>query len=333
VFLTLDKTAFSPNGDTADETVKITPVVPETNGIEGWALTVQDTANNTVKVFKGQATVPPSVIWDGKDNNNKKAPDGQYTMKLTIDYLSGINTESQVYPVTLDTASPSVEMTTEPELFSPDGDGEDDVLFMHLKIGDPQGVKRWKMTIFDPDKKPFKTFEGSGEPAETIQWDGRSDKGELVESAQNYKVKVYAEDNIGNRSEKEVYTVKVDVLVEKTDRGLKIRINNIEFEFGKANLQSASTPILNRVSQLLKKYGNYKVEVQGHTDNIGGEKYNLELSQRRAEAVYGYLLKKGIGAERMTTVGFGFQYPYADNATEEGRRKNRRVEFILIKNQ
>ncbi len=330
VFLSFEKNAFSPNGDKVDDVLKITPVVPDKNGLESWTLTVKDKDGKTVRTLTGK-TLPEYWSWDGKDDKEKKLTDGTYSASLKLAYQSGDEPESQPYPIVIDTAAPSVTVTTEPDPFSPDDDGENEILTVRMKIEDPQEVKKWKLVILDPDKKPFKTFEGTGEPAEVITWDGRSDTGELVESAQNYRIRVTAEDTLGNRVEKDAATVKVDVLVEKTDRGLRIRINNIEFEFGKAVLQPAGLPILNSVAQKLKRYGAYKVDIQGHTDNVGSESYNLDLSKRRAEAVFEYLARRGLGRSRMTTSGFGFQYPYADNETEEGRRKNRRVEFILIK--
>jgi OmpA-OmpF porin, OOP family len=72
-----------------------------------------------------------------------------------------------------------------------------------------------------------------------------------------------------------------------------------------------------------------KVEIQGHTDSQGNDAFNLKLSQRRAESVRGYLLKKGVLANRMVPKGYGENIPLVDNRTAEGRSQNRRVEFVI----
>jgi outer membrane protein OmpA-like peptidoglycan-associated protein len=87
---------------------------------------------------------------------------------------------------------------------------------------------------------------------------------------------------------------------------------------------------LNEVFRLLKSNEAMSLQVLGHTDNKGGEDYNMALSHRRADAVMSYLEKKGIDAKRLEEGYFGDTRPVADNSTEEGRQKNRRVEFRVI---
>jgi len=81
----------------------------------------------------------------------------------------------------------------------------------------------------------------------------------------------------------------------------------------------------------LKKYDKYSVAIEGHTDSTGDESYNLELSKKRAESVGQYLIKQGISAQRLSYEGYGSKYPVDTNETKEGRRRNRRVEFLLIR--
>jgi outer membrane protein OmpA-like peptidoglycan-associated protein len=80
----------------------------------------------------------------------------------------------------------------------------------------------------------------------------------------------------------------------------------------------------------LKDYPEIKIEVSGHTDNIGSAEYNKELSENRAKAVVDYLTQNGIDNNRLTYVGFGFEKPLKSNETEEGRQANRRSEFRII---
>ncbi len=106
-----------------------------------------------------------------------------------------------------------------------------------------------------------------------------------------------------------------------------IPLKGVHFEVDSADLTSDSTAILDQAVKTLKMKSNLKVEVAAHTDSTASEEYNLELSQRRAKSVYDYLVAHGIDASRLTTKGYGESQPVADNDTEEGRARNRRVEL------
>jgi OmpA-OmpF porin, OOP family len=109
-----------------------------------------------------------------------------------------------------------------------------------------------------------------------------------------------------------------------------IVLNNIFFDFDKYTLKSESYSELNRLTEFLAKNKSIKVAVTGHTDSIGDGEYNMKLSKRRADAVANYLFKNNIGKDRVTIAYFGETRPVESNATSEGRRKNRRVEFTII---
>ncbi len=102
----------------------------------------------------------------------------------------------------------------------------------------------------------------------------------------------------------------------------------IQFEFGSAKLLQSSYPTLDDIIALLVKIPEVKLEVQGHTDIVGTEDYNQKLSEDRAHSVTDYFESKGIPAERLRAIGFGTRMPLADNVTDAGRAKNRRVELI-----
>ena len=102
----------------------------------------------------------------------------------------------------------------------------------------------------------------------------------------------------------------------------------IQFEFDSAKLLKSSYPTLDDIIALLEKIPEVKLEVQGHTDIVGTEDYNQKLSEDRAHSVTDYFESKGIAGERLRAIGFGTRVPVADNVTDEGRAKNRRVELI-----
>jgi outer membrane protein OmpA-like peptidoglycan-associated protein len=102
----------------------------------------------------------------------------------------------------------------------------------------------------------------------------------------------------------------------------------ITFDIGKATIKEQSLPEINRFFELMQKNPDLKFEVQGHTDNTGTVAGNQKLSEQRAQAIVAKLVEMGIAANRLTAVGKGQSAPLTDNSTEEGRAKNRRVEFI-----
>ncbi len=104
-------------------------------------------------------------------------------------------------------------------------------------------------------------------------------------------------------------------------------LNNVLFDFDKDIIKPEAYPLLDNVAEILKKNPVMSVELHGHCDNVGTAPYNMDLSMRRAKAVKAYLVKKGIRANRMATMGFGFTKPVALNGTEIGRALNRRVEI------
>ncbi|MBR1570693.1 MAG: OmpA family protein [Bacteroidales bacterium] len=108
----------------------------------------------------------------------------------------------------------------------------------------------------------------------------------------------------------------------------KIVTYAITFDTGKATLKPEADQEILRIRDLMKKYPELKYEVQGHCDNTGSNATNDKLSQQRAEAIVARLVELGISYDRLTPVGKGSREPIADNKTEEGRAKNRRVEFV-----
>ena len=141
------------------------------------------------------------------------------------------------------------------------------------------------------------------------------------------------EDNSEVAEKKENYTVKeieddIKEGVDVTNR--KITFDNIEFEFNKTTLTNDSKVYLNEIVGFLKNNKKVKVQINGHTDNVGSSETNKELSVGRAKAVFDYLVSIGIEENRLLYKGFGDAIPIASNDTDKGRSKNRRVEFQII---
>ena len=122
---------------------------------------------------------------------------------------------------------------------------------------------------------------------------------------------------------------QADVPLVSLKPGSKMILKNIFFETAKFNLKDQSKFELNKLIAFLNNNSAIKIEIGGHTDNIGDKKSNQLLSENRAKAVYEYLIAAKIPAERLTYNGYGDRQPIADNKTEVGRAKNRRTEFMI----
>lgn len=112
--------------------------------------------------------------------------------------------------------------------------------------------------------------------------------------------------------------------------GKRIVLRGVHFDFNKSDIRADSRPILNEAAEILKENPDVRISVEGHTDAIGSDEYNKQLSLRRAEAVFRYLVNHGIPPERMEVIGYGKRRPVASNDTESGRAQNRRVELRVM---
>ncbi len=311
--------------------IRFFPELSSVKGLEKWELTVYEDEKKPLVVIAGAANLPAFIDWNCRDASGKELDDGAYGYRFSAWYSSGNNPVSFPKKILFDSTPPVVNISHEPDLFSPDGDDENDFLTLNLNGTDNTVIERWEIGIFNESGILFKKFSGRGGVPSHLKWDGIGDDGELVESASDYNVQFTAVDSAGNVSEKGGDKIPVDVLVVVTERGLKIRISNIEFAFGSSVIRKRGTAILDRVYQILEKYSLYDVVVEGHTDDIGTEEYNLKLSEKRAMAVREYLTSKGTNPGRLSYIGMGETLPFYPNTNDENRRRNRRVEFLLNK--
>lgn len=137
-------------------------------------------------------------------------------------------------------------------------------------------------------------------------------------------------ENIDLSNLQEYKEITRDLYLVPIKVGSTIRLNNLFFDFAKDHLRNASFPELNRVVKLLKNRPNIFIEVGGHTDAVGSDANNQDLSERRAQACVNYLISQGIAQERMIARGYGESQPIASNETDAGRQQNRRVEFKIL---
>jgi outer membrane protein OmpA-like peptidoglycan-associated protein len=156
----------------------------------------------------------------------------------------------------------------------------------------------------------------------------------LVARAENAEQKVIANLAVMDASAAQQQAAElqrqVDILQAKpTDRGLVLTLGDTLFATGKAELKSGATINLDRVTAFLNEYPTRTAVIEGYTDSMGSDEYNQELSQRRADAVKGYLVGSGVGTARLSSAGRGENAPVADNESAAGRQQNRRVEVVI----
>ena len=147
-----------------------------------------------------------------------------------------------------------------------------------------------------------------------------------------YLFKIQALDYITSHTDATVLPDETaEIMIHLIKGGTVITLEGIEFELGKAKIKPGSSSILDKVASILTNHPEVDVEIQGHTDSIGTDEFNLKLSQARAEAVRDYLIDiHMVEPVRLIPIGYGETKPIADNATEAGRTKNRRVDFLIL---
>jgi len=133
--------------------------------------------------------------------------------------------------------------------------------------------------------------------------------------------------------EERVMQEKIKAQKKKAEQKLlkAFSLTKVEFKTSSMQLTSKSKELLNTTAKVMKEYPQYNYKIKGYTDNRGSEAKNISLSKKRADVVKDYLVSQGVDASLLWTEGYGEAHPIADNATEAGRVKNRRVVFEIIR--
>lgn len=353
-YLTASLSAFSPNGDGVKDTEQFGIVTSLSEGLESWSLSIRPEGSKTgsdgaaaaVKSWSStdSAALPATVNWDGKTASGAIAQ-GKYFAELTLSYGKG-DLVSAVTPVFLSNPrAPELGVRLSPKYFSPDNDGMEDELTIALSAVSASPFSDWSFEIREPAGSSGNVFwktGGNGKIADQIIWDGRSLKGELVQAATDYPFTFTVKDDVGQTSVVKGY-IPVDVLVIRDGDRLKIAVPSIIFRENAADFNGLETAVvdknaqvLRRIAEILNKFKDYKIQIEGHANNVTGTQKEedtelIPLSRSRAEAVRDFLIRNGVDAARLSTIGMGGTQPVAERSDRENWWKNRRVEFILIK--
>jgi outer membrane protein OmpA-like peptidoglycan-associated protein len=146
----------------------------------------------------------------------------------------------------------------------------------------------------------------------------------------NRRLYLFYSDNYSLRGKSPDSTYEKNIPLQPIEANAAVVLRNVFFDVNKFDLKTESQVELDKLVQLLKENPTVRIQVEGHTDNVGKATDNLKLSQNRAAAVVKYLVNNGISVSRLVPKGFGSTKPVADNKTEEGRAQNRRTEVKVI---
>jgi outer membrane protein OmpA-like peptidoglycan-associated protein/flagellar hook assembly protein FlgD len=362
-FVTASETGISPKAGSAKSSMFFTTIVNLKDGIAGWKFALVDNGGVERRAFTGGSSVPARIDWDGKDSKGAVV-EGVYVGVLTVDYLKGDRATARTGSILVDITGPVVRITTSPDLFSPDNSGVNDELKFSINVGAASDISDWELDINEnavtegaapgatPAQRLFISWNGKGMPAPVITWDGRSSKGELVQSATDYPYSFTVRDVLGNATTA-TGTISVDVLVVRDGDRLKIQVPSIVFRANYADFvgldQSTldnNAKVIKRIAEILNKFKDYRIQIEGHANSEGKingysaakiadeeTKELVPLSLARANLVRQLLVQAGVDGPRLSTIGLGSSEPVVDFKDAVNRWKNRRVEFVLIKNQ
>ncbi|MBI9099435.1 MAG: OmpA family protein, partial [Spirochaetaceae bacterium] len=347
VFITVKNNAFAPSLSNGINSQVFSLIVSNRTGIDSWKLEMKLSNGSVIKTFEDEdfSGIPTTITWDGESDSGSIV-EGEYSALFSLQYNKGNNPVIESTPFVLDNSAPDVRLLMQPDPFSPDDDNVDDELNISIAVDDLSPIKDWSMVIYDPKGREFISFKGRGRPSEKIIWDGRSMKGELVQSAEDYTYTFSVSDILGN-SQTADGVIPVDVLVVRDGDRFKIQISSITFKPDSAeyndtgDLKEKNEKILSRIAEILKKYSSYGILIEGNAASTKfynqklAEKEEIEelqpLSLQRAETVRNSLISLGVSRGRLDVIGKGGTNPVVPHSDLENAWKNRRVEFILRK--
>jgi flagellar hook assembly protein FlgD len=345
---------FSPNRDGFFDTVEFVLYGKEDIFPVEWEAFIEDSASGerTTLLSGTGSNIPMTsrMVWDGTDYG-AAFPDGSYRPGIWLVYESGKDAQFlSEKSVIIDTRGPDLEVLLSPDIFSPDGDGMGEVLTVDWTAYDESGLGSWELMVLDDNGKYFNGISGTGDkaPPAPLRWNGRSARGELVASAENYSFEYIVYDALHNPSMGSD-SIRVDIFTDFIDGKHKMRVRDVYFapftddyrDSVKPGIARSNIRTIKNVADLLKKFPEYGILLDGHAVSLhwyDEAKARIEhldvlipLSLQRAEQIRLTLIRAGIDPANIFQKGYGGAVPIVPHEDEENRWINRRVEFYLLK--
>jgi hypothetical protein len=338
---------FSPKSETSARSIDLHLTFGDPALLLSWKLSLKGPDGLTQRTFSGDRSSLPSMLtWNGKTDSGAFAPDGSYIAALAVDYGVGNGTSTVTSsPFILDITPPSGSIALSDPLFSPIE--ASDTITLTVNASSPAaGIDSWSMNIYDPGGNLFKSYNARW-PEKQAVWDGKGIGGDLVQSAEDYPVKVTVRDEFGNVGTL-AGKVPVDILVYKTPKGYRIQSSRIFFKPFTDDYRDVAPEIarqnmarLDALAAKLEKFRDYRVKLVGHAvmvywndperGKIEQQEVLIPLSQARAKAVEEAMVSRGLTASMFSSDGVGAADQIVPDSNYKDRWQNRRVAFFLEK--
>ena len=349
----ISENAISPNGDGVKDQTTFDFEIAEDRT---WALEIRKHVNQgelgqMVQRYAGTGLPSTKIAWEGEDDAGDRVSDGTYIARWFITDKIGNRRMQHEVTITVDTTPASLAISAEPPVFaSPDAidSSGETVLQMpkvHLQASDRNPLARWELQFFDENQKLVHHIDEEGGPSDTVVWNNW-DQSDNTRNA-TYRCVLTVHDIAGNRSTSEASfsTSKIngndldDTQTEfvtapnneKREAGdIVLTLPGMAFGVNAYQIAPEYRPTLEKVARTIAAHPDAQITIEGHTDDSGEASYNLELSQKRADAVMIYLVQElGINPSGLSAVGYGEERPIVPNDTIDNRQKNRRIEIVL----
>jgi hypothetical protein len=268
---------------------------------------------------------------------------------LQVEHRNGTIREARTGRIALgdvqDNEAPRVTLQLSPQTFTPDGDGDADTVLIVLSVVDESEIGDWTIDIVDHDGDVFYSYSDRGEAPASIEWDGRSADGELVEMAREYSVEYEVSDVAGNTATGN-RPLTVGILTEERFGLPRIAVQDIVFEGFTARytgwddrISAQNRASLDTIARAMEMFPAVFIEIHGHAVSLLYENDDLAeqeqqqtlvpLSRERARVIRQALVDRGVDPERIEIVAWGADRPIIPFSDENDRFENRRVEFYL----
>jgi len=333
--LSVSEKTFSPNDDGIKDMI-----VFNIDMEDEWAVEIRDEYGEIVKNYSGRGTPFGGVKWYGRHNDGYTVNDGVYTAEIVAGGSEGASLAK--LKVTVDTKPPEISVSAEPMVLVSKSDKRQkreqivmDVGKLHVRTSDKSSIASWQLSVVDDKNQSVGYLSGESEPPQTILWEDWQKKVDVSQLNGKYLCTLTVEDTAGNQT-KENASISVVDLGDKLSgrreqRGIVLTLPGIAFESNQYNINPEYYDVLEEVANAVNAYPDARVLIEGHTDDVGSDSYNMNLSSARANAVLTYLVETfQIDPRRLSATGYGESRAISDNSTEEGRSGNRRVEIVLL---
>jgi flagellar hook assembly protein FlgD/outer membrane protein OmpA-like peptidoglycan-associated protein len=210
VMISAGSRAFSPNGDSIQDTINLNPQIQVQQGIESYQVDVLDGSGRAVRTFEGRNAPPAAILWNGRTNDGALAADGNYTAKIEVRYIQGNQPSAVSLPFAVDVQAPQGSLDVPYTVFSPNGDGKRDSVPFTITT---EGNDDWEAAITDARSRNIRVWNWSGK-APALTWDGTDQAGNQVPDG-SYQFNLQSTDAAGNSARLSIPSISLDARVPR----------------------------------------------------------------------------------------------------------------------